>query len=52
VEGAVEWPFFGYLIFIPSHDHQCGGRESPESWLSEGGHLQEAILVKGLQFAE
>lgn len=51
---VVEQPFFGYLFFIPPppHDHQCGGRGSPESQLSEGGCLQEAILVKDLQFAK
>lgn len=51
VEGEVKWPFFGFL-FIPSRNHQCSGRESPEGLLSEGGHLGEAILVKGLQVAK
>lgn len=52
VEGEVKWPFFGCFLFIPSHNHQCSGGESPEGLLSEGGHLGEAILVKGLQVAK
>lgn len=44
--------FLWLLPFRPSHNHQCSGRESPESLLSEGRHLEAAILVKGLESAK